>query len=145
MKKLMFGAVALAAAVSFAEITSTNVVGYMNDATFKGNQAVGACFVPVVGEGKMADVTITGYGDEYGDTRISCGKLDTYGRSIARMYWFDLPEDPVEGWAAQYGWFDAQGEAEFNDEDLNAGESLWVNCGETGITINFPSPLAATK
>lgn len=111
------------------------VVGYSTADTSVGNQAAGVCFIPVAGEGTMADIKITGYGDEYGDTRISCGKLDTFGRTITRMFWYDLPEDPVEGWEAQYGWWDALGETEYNNEKLTAGEGLWFSIGESGVSI----------
>ena len=143
MKKLMFGAVALAAAVSFAEITSTNVVGYQNLETKNGNQAVGVTFVPVTGEGTMADIKIVGYSGDYDAGQISCGKLDTYGRSITRMFWLDLPEDPVEGWDAQYGWWDAMGENEYNDVPLTAGEGLWFDIGETWAKIQSAGQVQA--
>ncbi len=90
----------------------------------------------------MGQVWIEGYGDEYYANQISCGILNTFGRSIKRMYWIDVPADPEnpEEYPAAYGWYNADGTEDYNNDPLNAGESLWVDNGVEGVTMNFPSP-----
>ena len=141
MRKLMATAVisAFGAAVAFGGIVSSDVVGYTSNNASSGNQAAGTCFIPVSGEGKMSDVVVTGYTGEYLDGQIYCGKLDNYGRTITRMYWLDSEEytdpDTSEHWDAQYGWWDADGEVEYNDVSLSAGEGLWMTFPSTTYKV----------
>ena len=130
---------AFGAAVAFGGIVSSDVVGYTSNNASSGNQAAGTCFIPVSGEGKMSDVVVTGYTGEYLDGQIYCGKLDNYGRTITRMYWLDSEEytdpDTSEHWDAQYGWWDADGEVEYNDVSLSAGEGLWMTFPSTTYKV----------
>ena len=115
-------------------------VGYQNNGITNGNQGVGATFLGIGADMKMGDLTVSGYtGDEPGDPpyydgcEISCGFLRSSGKSMYRMYWWDVPawtEDPEDGGAhhdAIYGWYDADGEYGecFNDVVIKAGQGLW--------------------
>lgn len=106
----------------------------------KGNQLIAN---PLPVGLKMSQIYVTGYTGEYLDNGVSCGKLDNFGRSIARMYWLDSEEWEEDGeyWPAQYGWWSSDGETEYNNEDLAAGEALWFADAGTGFTLNFPNPL----
>lgn len=130
MKKLMIAMAAMTAGVAMADIVSSSVVGYQQNATIKGNQGVGATFLPVSGTAKMGDITVTGYGDSYGDNGIDCCKLDTFGRSQAKMFWVDY----TEGNETWYGWYNDDWSVCYNDVELQPGEGVW-----------FKSPNAAYK
>lgn len=85
----------------------------------------------------MGSVFVAGYGDSYEDGQIYCGKLDTFGRTITRMFWVDYSEGE-DSW---YGWYDGDWEAEYNDETIAAGEALWFTSPTAGWTLNWPSPI----
>lgn len=121
-------------------------MGYNTQETFNGNQAKGVMFLPISGEGKLCDLTVTGYDREegYDGGQISCGKLDTYGRSIARYYWFDTPEFEDEGeiFPACYGWYDDECSECFNEVPLSAGEGLWMKFPAGAFTVQSAGQVA---
>ena len=63
MTKIMtFGAAALCAAVSLADVTSANVVGYQNYPLRNGATMTGASFQTITSEGvNLTDLTPVGY------------------------------------------------------------------------------------
>ena len=137
MKKLLVAAVALAAGVASADIVSSSVVGYQQNDTIKGNQGVGATFLPVNGTAKMGDITVTGYGASYGDNSIYCCKLDTYGRSQTLMFWADY----TEGNDTWYGWYNTEWDTEYNDVELQPGEGVWFYSPSASYLLNWPKAL----
>ena len=86
---------------------------------------------------KMSQVWMAGYGDEYADNGITCCKLDTFGRTITLMYWADYSE-AGDTW---YGWYNADWDVEYKNEELAPGESVWLKSPTAGWTVNWPSPL----
>ena len=123
----------------FADVTSANVVGYANAVTTNGSQGVGAQFVQISGAGKMLDLHVTGYGDEYGDSKILCTHLNTHGNEIKKMYWFDTPAYPADEWPEHYGWYDKDGEACYNEDSLPAGIGLYFTMNESKLQIKAQS------
>lgn len=90
----------------------------------------------------MGDVKVNGYADEYGDGRIFCSQLNTYGQNMTKMYWFDTPAYPEDDWDAHYGWYDIDGEQCFNNSELCAGGALFFTVNEkSSYTLLWPSPL----
>ena len=76
--------------------------------------------------GTMKDITISGYTRPYKEQRIYCTLLDTYGREIKKMYWYD--NDATSGKVttpARYGWYDITGKTVYNDDPLMPGQGLW--------------------
>ena len=121
-------------------------MGYQEGATVAGNQGVGAVFAPISATGTMADIKIGGYGDEgYDAGQITCCKLDIYGRSGTMMMWYDIPayEEEGETFGPWYGWYDANGEIDYNGEALAPGESIWLTSPNAELNLNWPNPLAA--
>ena len=129
----------MCAAVSFAEVTSANCVGYSNNTITNGNQGVGGAFMAIGRGGKMSDLTVSGPGIDavkaqnegnYWNQGISCGLLDKYGLSLKRMYWYDIT-------GAIYGWYDSTGmAADYNDDPIEPGQGLWFASDIDGVTLN---------
>ena len=85
----------------------------------------------------MGDVTVTGYGDSYGDNGIYCCKLDTFGRSQTLMIWADY----TEGNDTWYGWYNDDWSTSYNDVELQPGESVWLKSPNASYLINWPKAL----
>ena len=165
MKKLMFAAAALAAGFAMADVSSANIVGYLNgDLTQGGRNAKTAAFVSV-NKGtsiKLSELKVTGYGEDgldaggcWGNVSIRMLKNDgsnqkTKSDMPVSYYWFD-EVDPDSGeiyYAA--GWYDF-GETPLKDDESElgnadeivfaAGEGLVVFCDldYVGCTVNFPA------
>ena len=144
MKKLIAIASVAACGAAIA-VESANIVGYAQNSTINGNQGAGVCFLPISGEGTLGDLVIVGYdkSEGYADGQISCGKLDTYGRSTARYFWMDIPqfEDEGELYGPWYGWYDEEGETCYNNVSMSPGEAVWLKSPSTTFTLNWASPL----
>ena len=151
MKKLMFAAAALAAGVAVADVTSANVVGYVNKDTDADNHAmVTPSFANLAKDAKftLKDLSVTGYnksewiGDMYdggcfgGDFLLKV--LNNDGSIAAEYYWIDykagfdefvLEEEMGPGW---FTYDDVEGAyVQLTDADLAAatfdqGQSFWV-------------------
>ena len=137
VKKILAVATAVVGTVAMADIVSSSVVGYQQNATVYGNQGVGATFLPVSGTAKMGDIVVTGYGDSYVDGGIYCCKLDIFGRSQTLMFWIDY----TEGNDSWYGWYDIDGATSYNDVELQPGESVWLMSPSASYLLNWPKAL----
>ncbi len=106
MKKLMFAAVAVAAATTFADISS-NVVGYQNNNLQQGATMLVSTFVPVTGtEGiDLFDIKLGGtFGssDICIQTLTATGLRDksytySYSKKQSRWYWYDGSKEVLKG------------------------------------------------
>ena len=122
MKKLMFAAAAIAAGVAVADVTSANIVGYMNQETSEGSALVTSPFVRIndTESFKITDLKVTGYREAFeseGETiyeYFSVTKMDengfayndgiTHPEDGFQLTWYDKF---VNGeWIGGY-WYDA--------------------------------------
>ena len=139
MKKLMFAAAAIAAGVAMADVTSANIVGYMNQALPVDGLAVGPAFINVSGETiDLMDISVTGYPDfDYekdeggarGDVQVST--LNGGGDSDKNYKWYDYTikgESPDEDKVLK-GWYRISGRNRYElvrgEVVLQPGEGLW--------------------
>ena len=107
----------------------------------------GATFVAIGKAGTMADLTVTGYTRPYTKAQIYCTLLNTYGREIKKMYWFDNDEEisPRGTTPARYGWYDVKGATCYNETDsVKAGEALWFTVIGDYI-LTWPSAIPAKE
>ena len=134
MKKLMFIAAAALSASVFADIQSSNIVGYMtSDLDGKQYNSVGATFLTVGGTAsKLGDLTAEGF--QYDTDMLQVLSSETAG-TIAR-YTYVTPEwdeEDFEGDGAAVGWWKKGMEGE--DGGSAADVELPVGMGLLG---NFP-------
>ena len=87
----------------------------------------------------MGDVSVTGYGDSYTDGMIVASKLTSGGTTAASYVWIDFSDEEA---GTYYGWYNEDGSEDYNNDELSAGEALWVQSPSSDYSICFPSPLA---
>lgn len=87
----------------------------------------------------FGDISIVGYDPEdgYADFDVVAKKLDGAGRGGIAYYWCDFEEDGE----TYCGWFD-EDMNDYNSEEVEAGEGLWIYSPSTDFSVVFPSPLA---
>ena len=142
MKKLMFAvSAALCATVGFSDVTSANIVGYMNRDLETTGLALGPAFVNVSGEDMdLVDISVTGYdpydyekdeGGARGDVQLST--LNAGGDTDVLYKWYDYTkraESPDED-VVMHGWYKQVSRKYVlcvrGEVTLQPGEGLWSN------------------
>ncbi len=85
----------------------------------------------------LGEIKIEGYSaeDGYAEFEVYAKKLDGFGRGGTSFYWCDFEEDGE----TYFGWYD-EDMNEYNDEDVAAGEGLWIYSPSTDFSVVFPAP-----
>ena len=142
----------LCATVGFSDVTSANIVGYMNRDLEATGLALGPSFVNVSGEDMdLVDISVTGYepydyekdeGGAQGDVQLST--LLAGGDSDVTYKWYDYTkraESPDED-VVMYGWYKTVNRKYVlcaKDEVVLApGEGLWTNTMAENQTLYWP-------
>ena len=142
MKKLMFAvSAALCATVGFSDVTSANIVGYMNKELPASGQAVGPAFINVSGEDMdLVDISATGYdpydyekdeGGARGDVQLST--LTDGGGTAVTYKWYDYTKrgESPDADVVMKGWYKEVNRRYVlcvrGEVTLQPGEGLWSN------------------
>ena len=85
----------------------------------------------------LGEIKIEGYAaeDGYAKFEVYAKKLDGFGRGGTSFYWCDFEEEGE----TYFGWYD-EDMNEYNDEDVTAGEGLWIYSPSTNFSVVFPAP-----
>ena len=156
MKKLMFAAVAIAAGIAVADVTSANTVGYLNPANFRTSYTL---FGPMFGDVGTQDEgsftidiqNIVPVGDNIPDgsstaNTISIQKLNATGGTVSgtMLYWTNCNRKKgMSGTVFCHGWYPATGTTP-GSMSLVAGESLWTYFPEgVDCSLQFSGEVAS--
>ena len=121
-------------------------MGYNTLNATNGNQGVGASFMNINKSGTMADITIGGYDRPYTSAGIYCSLLDTFGREIKKMYWYDNDQMKVGKVTipARYGWYNQNGTECYNTDSIAPGQGLWTYMGGEYTVKNSGEVISGT-
>ena len=159
MKKLMFAvSAALCATVGFSDVTSANIVGYLNttaNTNWRGPEyhMLGTSFIRVGGDGtgcKVTDLSFTGYREV--DSWKTAGGfmtsfiqvIDSKAVPVMKFTWVDRYNKETTQWDGGY-WLDnisgkkvvetvVDEETEELPPIIPLGKGLWCNIGNCGKT-----------
>ena len=151
MNKIMIASAALVSALAVnADVTSANVVGFLNkDSNKSGHTMIAGTFANVSTAAKytLADLSVTGYGEQWFDPDGECWEggcqknkfqlkvLNNDGSSAAVYHWLDFKDGETEDEYDVYGpgWFTKEGskytaltKEECAAIEFNQGQGFWT-------------------
>ncbi len=139
MKKLMFSAVALCAAVGFSAVESDNVVGYQTKASASGFNFVAPTFDAVDGTGAIALQDIAISGDNVTDSSDNIQILDEGGATVSQYIYMTAATSALSA----DGWVDGDLWA-LTDATVPYGAGILLDTANAGVTVTFAGQVATT-
>ena len=151
MKRLMIAAAAMTAGIALADVSSANIVGYINTDTVCGGQLISAGFLkPGTSGFNVSGITVSGYQEDTAfvdNNDFACDFyiLDDAGRTIKETDKYFYYVDPCD-WAGGFvggKWYDRNDQEVVaggdNDLSLSPAQAVWLSmpAGDGEHTITF--------
>ena len=137
MKELMCAVVATVCVAGFAEITSSNIVGYSNqDKSGKQFVSLGSCFMNIGNDGqfKLSAITLDG-GDAASD---NIQVLESTKAAVSAAYCYISAAQAADfGDASYQGWWNLDMDTRMDDVSFPAGSAFLGNFGTKTVKPTF--------